>query len=775
LDQRRPENVVKAGNLLLGKRDEWALGRETTFLAHDDFTNPQGRTVIRFTQAFHGQRVWGGEAIAHVEPGGEVTFVTSGLKKNIALAPDAWRLTGEDALALALRDLAPQGPLARPAQVERVVFPVRFMTGLVTRFDRTRGVAVFDAASSTWARRPAQPYVWAYEVRTLLTNAKDGHREMSYVIDATSGAILRRWDATQHISDQQGVGNSYYRGAVPLATIEDDDGTYALYARSRGTKPQPYLQSQGVEQLGLRTYYSTLDETNQLFGIQPYAGNVTDTWGDGMALPLAWNPNLGAVNLDYSEDGSTAWASGAVTPTGQTAAVDAHFAMTTAWDMFENVFQRDGIDGNGTSLFGIVHFLSGTSVSSAQPLTDATSWSPGLFAVLCGDGSYALNSNAPAAMTEIDLIGHELAHGVTNATAQLFEAGLSGALNEGTSDIFGKLVQAYSDGGGTGATIPDFAPGDLQKWKVGFGSRPAGPFRFMYKPSLDGRSADEAFGGVEDLDIHWSSGVVNRFFYFLSEGAPSDPTSVRYSRYLPGGMTGLGNDRAGHIWYKTLTEHLTADADFNAARAAAVTAAQELFGADSDEVKAVMNAWAAVNVGSAPGEGPRVQVSMPVINPAGSFLETNAQPTGILSKVQIFPVSARVLIRATVQNASDPGVDFSLPPPGALESAGTINADGTWTTPDFTFNGDLIPIRATSRQDPREYAIGQLLLVNLDADTDDEQDAIDLGFVAMSWDLAQTPYPTAPVSDDNHDWGLVFFAEAFNNAWPVQGKYIQAP
>ena len=73
------------------------------------------------------------------------------------------------------------------------------------------------------------------------------------------------------------------------------------------------------------------------------------------------------------------------------------------------------------------------------------------------------------AATELDLTAHELTHGVIEATAGLLFAGQPGGLNEGTSDIFGKMVQAYADGGGHGATVPDFPPGDLTRWQVGRG------------------------------------------------------------------------------------------------------------------------------------------------------------------------------------------------------------------------------------------------------------------------------------------------------------------
>jgi hypothetical protein len=291
----------------------------------------------------------------------------------------------------------------------------------------------------------------------------------------------------------------------------------------------------------------------------------------------------------------------------------------------------------------------------------------------------------------------------------------------------------------------------------------------MYQPSLDGASADGWYDGLDDLDVHLSSGPVNRFFYFLASGASADAQSPSHSVFLPAGMPGLGNDRAARIWYKTLTELLASDADFDAARAASITAAQELFGAGSAEETAVMSAWAAVNVGEPRDAPPRVRIRMPVMNPRGSFLDKNAYPRGILSKVQFYPTRADVMLQAVVENTDDQAAEFSLAAPGQGEIAGHIGADGSWTTPAFAFYSALLPITATAHADPTQFARANALLVELDADTDGESDAIDLGLVAMTWG-AQAPSTAVQIAGlgDVSDWDLVFFNEAMRNAWPVR-------
>jgi hypothetical protein len=235
-------------------------------------------------------------------------------------------------------------------------------------------------------------------------------------------------------------------------------------------------------------------------------------------------------------------------------------------------------------------------------------------------------------------------------------------------------------------------------------------------------------------------------------------------------MAGIGNHRAAAIWYKALTEYLAPDTDFLAARAGSVKAAQDLYGAGSAEEAAVMRAWAAVNVGSAPGEGPRVRVTFPTTNPPGSFLHNFAVPNGVLSKVQILPTRATVQIAVEVANTTDKALAFSPPTHPSGWQAGEVAADGTWTTPSWPYYAELLAVKATSHADPRQFAKGYALLMEIDSDTDNEVDALDLGEVAMNWGLPQAVHQPAAVAGQYSvdDWDVVFWTQAFQNGYPVR-------
>jgi Zn-dependent metalloprotease len=209
-----------------------------------------------------------------------------------------------------------------------------------------------------------------------------------------------------------------------------------------------------------------------------------------------------------------------------------------------------------------------------------------------GDGSSFYSLGA------IDVIGHEMGHGVTAATSNLTYAGESGGLNESSSDINGEAVEAYARGGGRG----DHVPPTGNDWVLGKEiSRSGTPLRWMYRPSKDGNSPDAWSNALKRLDVHYSSGPNNRMFYFLAQGSSADKASDSYSKYLvrtPAAMTGIGLDKAYRIWFKANTTKFTSSTNYADARAKMIEAAAELYGPGSREAIAVQRAYAAVNVGA---------------------------------------------------------------------------------------------------------------------------------------------------------------------------------
>ncbi|MGA8892597.1 MAG: M4 family metallopeptidase, partial [Anaeromyxobacteraceae bacterium] len=653
------------------------------------------------------------------------------------------------------RELAPKGALGMQPRAELVVFPSRLTGGVTARYDRARGM-VLDREYSRVGPRPAAPYVWAWEVRTFLHNRLDGLKDVTYLVDASSGSILRKVNGLHAAAPVVGVGHSQYSGDVTLGTTRADDGTFLLWDQGRGTVPNPMLADAALNQgytgptAGLTTWYQ--DHSSFNGDIQLYESNPVNEWGDGAPFVGSWAGTFDSPYLTLAE----------TTVNGQTAAVDAQHGVGTSLDFYRNVFGRDGIDGRGTSTFSAVHLLS--------PLTgepwDNAFWSNLSFGMFYGDGSYGgpaalSNPFGFLALTEIDITGHEVTHGVTFSTADLLYGGESGGLNESASDILGSLIEAY---GARPAGRDDVIPESGTDWMIGSKSGRGTPLRWMAKPSRDLFSANEWFDGIRWLDVHFSSGPMNRWFYFLSQGASADPAADTHSAFLPGGMAGIGNDKAGRIFFHALTAYMTPEEDYTTVRESVLFAAVDLHGAGSPEVAAVEDAFAAINVGGAHGQPAPVKVTISAFNADSLVGEVVPDLVG----VQILPLGEAVRVRAEVENDGNTAVEWRADGPNLLlHGGGAIDAAGRWITPvrqGWAF------VTATAKADPRRYAAAAVYLVRLDCDEDTEQDPVDMGAAALSWGLGGVLARHHSIFDEGFvdDFEVQGFLAALQNAFPVE-------
>jgi Zn-dependent metalloprotease len=748
-----PAHVAEAHSALVAQRTAFGLKDADGFRPRASHVNAQGTSIVRFVQEHQGVRVWGAEAIAHVHPNGGVKTVTSGIATQVTVSGTP-RLTADQAIHIALRDLAPKGSLGTTPRAEQIVFPTRFTGGLVTRWDPAHRRNRVDPAMSVIARPPAAPYVWAWEVHTVLLNRLDGHVERTFIVDASTGAILRK-GSDLRTAATVGTGHGFYNPDVKLGTTRDRDGGFSMVDSTRGALPNVFLSGDAITfytYVGPATGLITLYEDHLNGGFAVYEGNKVDTWGDGKAFVGSFIGD--PANLDYSYAETTV--------NGQTPAVDAQYGVGTTWDYYKNVFDRNGIDDLGTSTFSYTHELDPLS---GGPLDNA-SWSDELFGMFYGDGSWPFNPLGFQEVASMDVTGHEMTHGVTAATAGLIYDGESGGLNEATSDCMGEMVEAYSQrDAGTDSIVPEG-----NDWLVGAGPGRGTPLRYFDKPSKDGESEDQWYDGIALREVHYSSGAMNRAYYFLSHGASASSADDGYSPYLPGGMTGIGNNRSAHILYKALSEYYTPSTGFADARAAFIQAAQDLYG--QTEVTAVMSAFAAINVGEAPGASPRTLVTLPAVHATG-YLSVLDDVFEGFDRAPIFPIGTTVTLTANVANNSNTDVTWLLQGrPSFKTCSGTINPDGIWTTSnsDWAARDDNCWITAVSKADPLAFAVGNAFLVNLDADDDLEQDAIDLGSMAMSWGLSTAISPSNSPLEFGFvsDFDAAVAVEAIRNAFPAR-------
>ncbi|MFJ9518390.1 M4 family metallopeptidase [Kitasatospora sp. NPDC101801] len=276
-------------------------------------------------------------------------------------------------------------------------------------------------------------------------------------------------------------------------------------------------------------------------------------------------------------DADNVWGNGLATNV-QSAAVDAQYGAVATWDYYKNSFNRLGIRNDNVGAVSRVHY--GSNYVNAF-------WSDSCFCMTYGDG--ASNTHP---LTALDVAGHEMTHGVTANTAGLVYSGESGGLNEATSDIFGTMVEWSA---GLSVDPGDYLIGE----KININGNGT-PLRYMDKPSKDGASKDSWYSGVGNVDVHYSSGVANHFFFLLAEGSGAKVINgVSYNSPTSNGSTivGIGRTKAAAIWYRALTVYMTSTTNYKAARTATLKAASDLYGGTaSTEYKTVAAAWSAVNV-----------------------------------------------------------------------------------------------------------------------------------------------------------------------------------
>lgn len=350
-----------------------------------------------------------------------------------------------------------------------------------------------------------------YVVRAALPDLKI----CQYFIDAVSGSIVEKRDDVKRQS--VGAGSGVFGGEKKISTTLRG-GTYVAADALR----PPVLDTFNMR------------------------GNIlmVDRFLNGLR-PL--------VASDYASDSDNRWTDPAV--------VDAHVHSGWTYDYLFKRFGRLGLDNRNLPIINIVHPAAFNDVFVyGDVVLDYL-----INAFYAGDGVMVYGDGLPAGLTfggqsfdplsgALDVIAHELTHGVTDYTSQLEYRGEAGALNEAFSDMLGASVEFYFQQPGTARGQADYL---IAEDVV----RPRG-IRSLSNPDL--------FGQPD-----------------------------HYSRFVRTHVTGVGavnREQIEKVFYRAFTSMLPANARFTTARAATIQAARDLYGAGSAAERAVTEAWTAVGV-----------------------------------------------------------------------------------------------------------------------------------------------------------------------------------
>ncbi|WP_307803969.1 M4 family metallopeptidase [Micromonospora echinofusca] len=501
-----------------------------TYAVYSSKVDPNGAAHTRYTRAYHGLRVYGGDFVVHTAPDGSFAGSSVGLDAPLTVGTTA-RVSSAKAVA------------AAKAQFRGT------LTGV--------GTPELFVDASTGKGRLA----W----ETVLTGWQtDGQTPSKFhvITDATTGALISAYDEIDMVA---GTGNSVYSGSVTIDTTLSGS-TYSMVDPVRGNG-------------------STCDMNNGTSTCTTFT-DADNVWGNGT------NSNR------------------------QSAGVDAHFGAAKTFDYFKNVHGRNGIFGDGRGVPSRVHY--GNAYVNAF-------WDGSRMTY--GDGTGNANP-----LVSIDVAAHEMSHGVTENVVPggLTYSGESGGLNEATSDIFGNMVEFYAN------TTAD--PGDYQVGEKININGDGTPLRYMYNPSLDGSSHSCWSTSTKNVDVHYSSGVANHFYFNLAEGTGSTPYGTSPICGSAPAVTGIGRAAAEKIWFRALDVYFTSNTSYvnttnpaNTARAYTLRAATDLYGTCSTQYKAVQAAWTAVNVAGSDTACPvgndfsvSVSPTSGSVNPGGSVTATVA-------------------------------------------------------------------------------------------------------------------------------------------------------
>jgi Zn-dependent metalloprotease len=264
-------------------------------------------------------------------------------------------------------------------------------------------------------------------------------------------------------------------------------------------------------------------------------------------------------------------------PSGDAAADEAYDGAGATYDLYWDVYQRNSIDGGGMDMISTVHYQRGY---------DNAFWNGQQMAYGDGDEDLPADQRLFNRFTiSLDVIGHELTHGVTQFTANLTYANQPGALNESVSDVFGSLVKQRLRGQTAAQADWIIGEGLFTANVHGVGIRSMRAPGTAYDDPVLGKDPQPAHMSnyvnttSDNGGVHINSGIPNHAFYLIATE-----------------ISGNAWEKAGQIWYVTLRDNVRASTNFQSMANLTYATAGTLYGENSLEQTAVKNGWAGVGI-----------------------------------------------------------------------------------------------------------------------------------------------------------------------------------
>jgi thermolysin len=420
-----------------------------------------------------------------------------------------------------------------------------------------------------------------------------GPQEAAAVVTELTGAAVGPGLEPELVvlpSDEGGYALAYRLRVL----TEDDLAVFFIDAATGGvTLRYSDLQTavgtgQGVHSDTKKLSTSLRNGTNlAIDAMRPPAIYTYDLKGNLSRAQMFLNGMVTLNESDVAADADNLWTDAAV--------VDAHAYAGWTYDYLYKRFNRHGLDNRDVTMTSIVHPVRREDWASAStPVLNLYY----LNAFYAGRGIMVYGEGLPPGATmggrqwnyfsgAIDVVAHELAHGVTDYTSDLIYRNESGALNEALSDIIGTSVEFFYQPAGAGYMKADYLLGeDL--------TAPSGAFRSMANPQAYGdpdHYSKRYIGPDDNGGVHSNSGIANNAFYLAIESGTNRTSGLSVQ-----GVGAANREKIEKVFFRGFTQLLPANATFSMARAATLQAARDLYGSGSDVERAIEQAWAAVGV-----------------------------------------------------------------------------------------------------------------------------------------------------------------------------------
>ncbi len=300
------------------------------------------------------------------------------------------------------------------------------------------------------------------------------------------------------------------------------------------------------------------------------------------------NGNVGLGTADVAADTDNEWTDGPD--------VDAHVYSGFTYDYYFRRHNRVGIDNHNLRMLSIVHPVKRQDIFT-QP--DDVVGAFYLNAFYAGDGIMVYGEGLPPGLVllpyrqtvdffaaGLDVIAHELTHGVTDYTSRLVYRDESGALNEAFSDVMAVGVEFMFQPPGAGLQQADYTIGEDV-------FRPGG-VRNLANPAALGdpdHYSKRYTGTLDNGGVHLNATIPGHAYYLAIEGGNN-----RTSGQSVTGVGAANREQIEKVFYRAFTAMMPASANFSTARAVTIQAARDLYGAGSAVERAITQAWSAVGV-----------------------------------------------------------------------------------------------------------------------------------------------------------------------------------